>query len=137
MSKQIYRLVNQGVRDRAKVAIDAAEEAYIVTISEPTRSLELNAKLHAMFGDLAKSGIKWMGKERTAPQWKVLCVSGHAVATGQGVEMIAGLEGEVCNVREETSKMSNKRASSLVEYILAWGTNNGVEFTDPPCRDYE
>ena len=128
--KQLFKLVNQDVRRRCGEAIKAAPDGQVVTISETTRSLDLNAMLHAMWLDIERSGVKWMGKERTAAQWKVLMVSGHAVATGVGVEMIAGLEGEVCNVREETSKMSNKRASSLAEYTIAWCAQNGVRLTE-------
>ena len=80
----------------------------------------MNAKFHAICSDLAKSTIEWAGKKRTSSEWKVLLVSGHAVATKEGSEMIPGLEGEFVNVRESTALMSKKRGSSLIEYATAF-----------------
>ena len=97
-----------------------------VTVKSETRSLEQNAKFHALCDDIAKSGAKWMGKERTAAQWKVLLVSGHSVVTGRDFEMIPGLEGEFVNIRESTAHMSVQRSSSLIEYTVAWCAQNGV-----------
>ena len=83
-----------------------------------------------MCGDIAKSKFKWMGKERTEAQWKVLLVSGHAVATKEGSEVTVGLEGEYINLRESTALMSKTRGSSLIEYTIAWATENGIKLND-------
>lgn len=119
MPKQIYRLVHQQARQLAKEAIDSAPDGYVVRLSEPTRSLEQSARFHAICGDIAKSGLQWAGKPRTAAQWKVLLVSGHAIATKEGAEVIPGLESEFVNIRESTALMSKKRSSSLIEYATA------------------
>lgn len=108
-------------------AIKSTPDGWILRLDEPTRSLAQNALFHELVGYIAKSGHKWMGKERTAAEWKVLLVSGHAIATGQGAEIIAGLEGEMVNIREPTSKMSIKRANSLIEYTEAFCTCNGIK----------
>ena len=97
-----------------------------VTVRPLTRSLEQNDKFHALCSDIAKSGVKWMGKERNAKEWKVLLVSGHAIAEGRDAEIIPGLEGEFINIRESTAQMSVRRSSSLIEYTLAWCAQNGV-----------
>jgi len=117
-------------RANALQAVQMAPEGYAVTVGEATRSLDQNAKFHAICGDIAKSGATWAGKRRTAAQWKVLMVSGHAVATGEGSEMLPGLEGEFVNLRESTALMSKSRSSSLVEYTLAWCATNGVQIND-------
>ena len=80
----------------------------------------MNAKFHAICGDLARAGVLWMGKPRTAAQWKVLLVSGHAVATKEGAELVHGLEGEMVNLRESTATMTKRRSSSLIEYAQAF-----------------
>lgn len=103
-----------------------ADHAFRLTIKPDTRSLEQNAKFHALCSDIAKSGAQWAGKARTAEQWKVLLISGHAMATKQGSEMVPGLEGEYVNIRESSAQMSAKRASSLIEYTQAWCAINGV-----------
>jgi hypothetical protein len=71
-----------------------APDGYAVSVSEPSRTLEQNAKFHAICSDIAKSGYRWAGKARTAAQWKVLLVSGHATVTKEGSEMVPGLESE-------------------------------------------
>lgn len=106
----------------------------MVTVQPETRKLSQNAKFHAMCDDIAKSGATWAGKRRTAAQWKVLLVSGHAVVTGEGSDMLPGLEGEFVNLRESTANMSIARSSSLIEYTLAWCAANNVRL---PVYDEE
>jgi hypothetical protein len=119
-------MVHLNARKAACQAVAECPDGYVVTISEPTRTLEQNAKFHAICSDLAKSGIVWAGKTRTADQWKVLIVSGHAVATKEAVEVVPGLEGEFINIRESTALMSKKRSSSLLEYALAFCAQNHI-----------
>lgn len=128
--KQTFVLISDRVRFNALNAIRAAPDNHVVTVSPPKRSLDQNAKLHAICADIAKSGRKWAGKERDADQWKVLLVSGHTKATAGEVEIVPGLENEFVNIRESTSRMSVKRASSLIEYALAWCVNHGIELRE-------
>ncbi len=120
MNKRIFRLVHDEARRRAMACVAEAPEGYAVTVAEPTRNGEQNAKFHALCSDLAKSGLQWGGKPRSAAQWKVLMVSGHAVATKEGAEMVPGVEGEFVNLRESTAQMSVRRSSSLIEYTIAF-----------------
>lgn len=98
-----------------------------VVIKPATRSLDQNAKFHALCHDLAQSGLTWAGKPRSLEQWKAILVSGHAVATGQGGEVIPGIEGEFVAIRESTAQMTKARSSSLIEYSLAFCAQNGIE----------
>jgi len=126
MSKRIFRLVHPEARRRAMACVAEAPDGYVVTVQEPTRSTDQNAKFHALCGDIARSGAEWAGKPRTLQQWKVLLVSGHAVATKEGAEMVPGLEGEFVNLRESTAAMSKRRGASLIEYTLAFCALRGV-----------
>ncbi len=116
----LFVLAHAQAKMRALQAVQDAPEGYVVTIKPPTRNLEQNAKFHALCSDLAKAGVQWAGKPRTAEQWKVLLVSGHAMATKQGSDMVPGLEGEFVNLRESTALMSKARSSSLIEYAQAF-----------------
>lgn len=98
-----------------------------VTIEPITRSMEQNAKLHAMLTDIAMQKT-WNDKKLNVEQWKMLFVSGHRLATDGNAEMAIGLEGEVVNLRESTAKMSVSRCASLIEYIQAWAAMNDVRF---------
>jgi hypothetical protein len=118
-----FHLVHAQARQRAIDCVRDAPEGYVVKVSEPTRNLEQNAKFHALCADAARMGLEWAGKPRSAAEWKVLFVSGHAVATGQGADIVPGLEGEFVNIRESTARMSKARSSSLIEYAQAWIAN--------------
>lgn len=132
MSGQIgpFRLVHIKARQNAQHAVQNAPNGYVVKIVPPTRSLEMNAKFHAMCGDFEKCGIEWAGKIRTAGEWKVLLVSAHAVATNHPAEVVPGLEGEFVNLRESTALMSKERGSSLIEYAQALGDQMGVTWSE-------
>ena len=121
-----FYLVHAEARRRAVEAVQSAPDGMVVRISEPKRNLEQNDKFHAICDDLAKSPIEWMGKRRTKDEWKVLLVSGHAVATKRGAEMVPGLEGEFVNLRESTASMGIKRMSSLIEYANAFMATHEV-----------
>lgn len=134
MSKRVFIMAHDIARQGAIRAVQEAPEGYSVTIAEPKRNADQNAKFHAMCSDFARSGIPWAGKPRTADQWKVLLVSGHATATKEGAEMVPGLEGEFVNVRESTALMSVRRSSSLIEYTVAMGEQMGVRWSETARR---
>lgn len=125
--KRIYRLVHSEARRRAQEDVKTAPDGFVVTVAEPTRNNDQNAKFHAICTDMAKAGAEWAGKPRTAAQWKVLLVSGHAVATKEQAEIIPGLEGEFVNIRESTALMSVRRGASLIEYALAFMAQQNME----------
>lgn len=126
MDKRAYILVSDRVRANAMQAVDAAPSGYVVTVAEPTRTSEQNAMLHALLSDMAKSSHTFAGKRRSLEEWKMLVVSGHAVATKRAGEVIPGIEGEFVAIRESTATMSVSRASSLIEYVLAYCISNGI-----------
>lgn len=101
----------------------------VVKIQPITRTLEQNAKLHAMLTDISKQ-CEFNGKRLDVDNWKAIFVSAHKIATGGQAEMAIGLEGEVINLRESTAQMSVKRMASLIEYITAYGISHGVKFND-------
>jgi hypothetical protein len=97
-----------------------------VIVKQEARSSDQNAKFHAICSDLERSCLPWCGLPRTAAEWKVLLVSGHAIATKEGCTAVTGIEGEMVNIRESTSMMSKARGSSLIEYALAFCAEHGV-----------
>ena len=126
---QAYKVINEQAWPYIKAMLIAGNKLKMV-VSDLTRTLEQNAKFHSICDDIAKAGFVWHGKKRNAEQVKVLLVSGHAMATGEGAEVVAGLEGEFINLRESTALMSVKRSSSLIEYATAWATLNGYKLND-------
>jgi hypothetical protein len=97
----------------------------VVTISEPTRSLEQNARLWASLSEVSKQ-VDWYGQKLTSEEWKDVfsaCLNRQKV--------VPGIEGGfvVCGAR--TSKMSKRELSELLEVIYAFGAEKGVVFSDP------
>lgn len=107
----------------------------VVVVRPVTRSDEQNAKLHAMLGDIAQQAT-WQGDKLDIDGWKNLFVSGHTIATRAPYKLVTGLEGELVNVRERTSKMGVRRCASLIEYVQAWAAENGIKFKARPVDDF-
>lgn len=129
--KRSFVLAHPEARRRAMAAVADAPDGYRVEIREPKRTDGQNDRFHAICTDIAKSGLMFAGKRRSAAQWKVLLVSGHATATAEGSEMLPGIEGEFVNLRESTALMSIKRGSSLIEYATAYAVSHSVRLNDP------
>ncbi len=129
--KRTYMLAHDSERRLAMSHVANAPGHYAVDVRPVKRTEDQSAKFHAMCGDFEKSGIKWAGKPRVKDEWKVLLISGHAIATGLGAEVVAGLEGELVNVRERSATMGVRRGASLIEYVLAMGVQMGVKFSEP------
>lgn len=113
----------------AKGWLLAGGQRLVLEVRPETRSDRQNRLLHALFGDVSNQS-EWMGKKRTPEEWKLLFVSGHAVATKQGADLVPGLEGEFLNLRESTARMGKARMASLLEYVMAWAVEHGVELRE-------
>lgn len=101
-----------------------------IRITDYKRNLDQNAKFHAMVADIARQ-VQWRDKWLKPEQWKVLLISGHAVATKQEADVLPGLEGEYVNIRESSAQMSVKRMASLIEYMNLRHTANSVSSSTP------
>lgn len=123
MERQVFQLAHSTARRNAANAVMSAPENFMVEVKPRTRSLDQNAMLHALFTEAAKNHTLH-SRKLTPTQWKVLFISGHAIATGLGADMIPGLEGEFVNIRESSASMSIARMTSLIEYINAWMAEN-------------
>lgn len=140
MAKKKFQLISEHVKRNAVefiLNIPASKDMpMIVEVKQKSRSLDQNAKLHAMFGDIAASRFEFAGKSRTAEEWKVILISGHSIATGGQGEVIAGIEGELICIRESSASMSVSRMASLIEYVSAFGAEHGIKFRDVVYDQY-
>lgn len=127
-------ILNERTRAQAARAVVVAPDGWSAVIKPATRSLQQNALLHALFSDLSKRA-KFHGRTLSAGQWKVLMISGHAVATGGGADIVPGIEGEFINLRESSASMSLRRMNSLLEYVIAWCVENDIRL--PAGKGYE
>lgn len=130
IEKRTYKLVSDQVRAHCIDEVARAPLGKVVIVQDPTRTLEANARLHAMLTDISRQR-DYMGKKRDVEFWKGLFVSAHAIATGKPCEIVPGLEGEFIAIRESTASMSGKKLASVMEYIEAWAANEGVRLSAP------
>src|SRR5512139_1452182 len=108
--------------------VDTAPVGYVVTISPPSRSLSQNDIFHALVDQIAKAKPRWNDMPMAADDWKQLIILSHAMATdGSGVRLVKDLEGNgLVQLRESSARMSKSRATSLIDYTLAFATTNGI-----------
>jgi hypothetical protein len=120
----MIRLMGQRQRDYACDMIRKAPDGYIVTIREPTRNLDQNAKLWSMLADVADA--KPDGRVHTPETWKALFL--HAM--GHQARFLQGLDGEVFPVGFKSSTLTVREMSALIDFIGAWGSERGVRWRE-------
>lgn len=110
-------------RDLAQRMVAAAPQDAVVRIAPQSRTLDQNALLWALLSDVARS--KPMGRCHTAEVWKEL----FCHACGHAVQFEIGLNGQPFPTGFRTSKMSKAQMADLITFILAWGDEQGVRWS--------
>ena len=105
--------------------IDKAPSGYVCRIEAPKRTGEQNDKLWAMLTDVSVS--KPQGRMHTPEMWKCIFMQ----ACGHEVQFLTGLDGLPFPSGFRSSRMSKAQMSELIEFIGAWGSENGVRWSDP------
>jgi hypothetical protein len=101
----------------------------VVKVEPERRSLAENAKLHAMLAEIADQK-EWAGKKRDTETWKRLMVAAWCRAKGEAVEFLPAIDGMgVDIVFRRTSELDKSECADLISFIDAWGSDNGVEFS--------
>lgn len=117
-----FILAHQEARRRATQAIADAPDGHVVTIKSPPRSLEQNAKLWAALGELSAQ-VDWHGQKLTASEWKD-CLT----ASLKRQKVVPGIDGGFVVLGSSTSKMTKAEFSELLELVMAFGAQHGVQF---------
>ena len=119
------KLTDHRVRERAKGIIDAAPDGYVVRVSEPTRSLDQNAKMWAMLADVSKAIPD--GRRHTPEDWKAIFMN----AAGWEVQFVDGLDGRPFPSGFKSSRMTVSNMADLITFIQAYGDEQGVAWSEP------
>lgn len=120
--KKIFRLVHDVARRGAANAVMQAPAGWVVTVSEPTRSLDQNALLWPLLDDIAKQ-VEWYGNRLNADEWKDVLT-----AALRKEKVVPGINGGFVVLGQRTSKMGKREFSELVELVYAFGAQQGVRF---------
>lgn len=126
MSKVTIKLVGGEQRLRARNLIGRAPDGFVVTISEPTRTLDQNAKLWAMLADVRRA--KPEGRDWTDEQWKCVFMD----ACGHQADFVPKLDepGFVC-IGFKSSHLTKAQFAELIECIYAYGARHDVRWSEP------
>ncbi len=122
----LIRLTGKPQREYAKRKIDAAPDGWFVSISEPTRTLDQNAKLHPMLEDIRRQVPGMNAFSRDDMKLRFLN------ALGSEGRFLPVLEGEgVFPVGQRSSLLSKSQFSDLIELLYEYGARNGVRWSEP------
>ena len=124
MMAQTVILATPTRRATAKRLIDAAPQGAVLTIREARRTVEQNDKLWALLSDISRA--KPEGRMHTPEVWKCLFMQ----ACGHAVQFEVGLDEKPFPVGFRSSRMTKAQMSEMIEFVLAWGAEKGVQFAD-------
>jgi hypothetical protein len=124
MTSQTVILRGQSQRDFARMLIDLAPQDAVVKVSLAKRTTDQNAKMWAMLSDISRA--KPAGRVATPETWKALAMH----ACGFAVQFEMGLNGQPFPTGFRSSEMTKDEMSMLIEWLYAFGAENGVRWSD-------
>lgn len=135
MSRRDLVLHTDFIRAKAKEWVDGAERDTRLSFQDPKRTLPQNNKFWAMLTEIAEQK-EHFGRKYDTETWKALLMQ----AWGREVKFIPTLSGDgVMPIMYSSSALSIQEMADLIEFMLCWGTQNGVVFHDnqggPPWDD--
>ena len=138
MSRQTFILAHLTARKRAAQAVAEAPDGHMVVISEPRKRRIQEEKYHAMIGDIARQ-VEHIGRKWDAEDMKRLLVDEFADemrAAGTPLHhdgrVIPSLDGRrIVQLGIQTREFTVKEAAQFIEYLLAFGSERNVKWTEP------
>lgn len=126
MGRASLTLISEADRQKAIHWITKAPPRTRVEFKAHRRSTDQNSKMWAMLTEVAEQATH-MGQRYSPDQWKILFM----YACGREVQFLPGLDGKTfLPWGQSTSDLSKEEMTDLIEFIYAWGAENGVTFRD-------
>ena len=130
MTRQYFVMWNSEMRRRAHQAIDAAPNEARVEVKDPKRTLPQNSRFWAMLTDVSRQ-YEHCGRKYEPDQWKVLFLS----SLGREMQFAPSLDGRgFVPLGQSSSDLSVAEMADLITFMLAWGAENDIEWSDPKDR---
>jgi hypothetical protein len=105
----------------------------VLTIEKESKSRDQEEMYHSIIGQIAKQashlGAKW-----SAEDWKRFLVWQFAKEVGISTgKLVPSLDGTgIVQLGLQTRKFKKDESSQFIEWLFAWGAENGVTFDDVP-----
>jgi hypothetical protein len=132
-----YTLARQSDRQDACKAIMAAPWNAQVSVDEPQRTKDQNSALHSLVTQVLKQRPHHNGVKMDLRLWKAVFMQ----AWGAQITMLPTLDGDgFFPLGLSTSKLNKTQASEVIEVILAWCADQGLNIRhfdgsdSPPTR---
>jgi hypothetical protein len=126
MSRALLVLADDRFREKAIDWIRRLPKDTRVEFKKPRRTLPQNDRMWAMLTDVATQK-EHCGRKYPPETWKALMMQ----AWGKEVEIVPTLDGRSVFPIFSSSDLSKDEMSELMEFMSAWGAENGVVFHDP------
>lgn len=124
MSRALITLRTDADRERCAHWARRLPTGTRVEFKETKRTLPQNSRFWAMLTDISTQ-VKHAGVHYPPDVWKVLMMQ----AWGREVRWIPALDGQsVVPVMHSSSDLSKTEMADLMEFMSAWGAENGVVF---------
>jgi len=127
MTKRVFKLVHSQARQGAERAVKEAPDGFVVTVAEPTRSLDANAAMWVLLQAFAdqlqwpvNGAMVWM----TADEWKDVL---SAAYKRESVKVAMGMDGGMVMLGSRTSKFSVREMSEFIEFLNATAAARDVD----------
>jgi hypothetical protein len=135
--RKTFVLAHPVARQRAVQAVQQAPDGHVVRVSPPTKKRAQEEKYHAMIDDIA-SQCDLMGRRWDEDDAKRLLIDAFAqVMREAGTPLhhdgrvVPSLDGKrVVQLGIQSSKFYVAEAAQFIEYLYAWGAENGVEWSE-------
>jgi hypothetical protein len=108
-----------------KALLFAGHRVEIVAKTE-TRSSAQNRRMWAMLTDLSRQ-VEWHGQKLSPSDWKTMCT-----AALKKQRVVQGMDGGFVVMGDNTSQMTIAEMTELMDFMEAFGAQQGVEFADSP-----
>jgi hypothetical protein len=117
-------------REQAIDWIRRAKTGSRVEFKGPARSVDQNSRFWAMLTDVAVQG-RIEGRRYNTEQWKLMFLHAYAEERGIEIKYLPALNrAGMVPCGRSSSDLSVGEMSEVMEFITAWGAENGITFHD-------
>ena len=117
-------VLSETSRRHAMTALVNAPDGMEVIIQQRKRTLPQNDKLHAVLRDISEQ-VVWYGEKLSVDEWKIILS-----ASWKKQSVKRGIDGGFVVMGVSTSGMNKAELSELVELAYAFGSEQGVKFSE-------
>lgn len=125
--RRTFEIHTKEDRAEAVAAVSRALKGYVVVIRPAGRSLDQNARLHAMIADAVRGGLSTDGGRRLdETDAKTAFVTGWMIENGMESDIVVFNKRPV-QLRRSTTDFSKEELASLMDFIEAECATRGIK----------